>query len=450
MRFSQLLLEYDRSKMIEKYTANKVLYNRLTHDRSFANIRAQMILFWSDERRRILDRTLDQVLCTRFLQEVEQADPTPNKMYSAWIITRYLSGGINLFEDIGQCEGPLEQFHSAKMSGYFRRHPEHAQYADIGRLKSLNELNGFLAVINPADLMSNSAQDKALDDELKRAGEVLVLYNGPKYRIVQPDTLRAAQFYGRNTQWCTAAKKNPLFQRYNDQGPLFIILDKPNNRRWQFHFESAQFMDERDVPINWAEFPQEIWSLLDWKQYMGKLDMEGCATLLAACPETYLEFLLDESDSVAMAVGYAHRPDKPPLRNAIVALGPLRNERVSRDGYDLTIYADAAYAFVNDLKFRAFGNIWNIPAGKAATKNISDGVFEFMRMRRLVVIEHSDQRAYICSEVGLQITVQFDDGASFRTSRSSFIEDMQYDGHNLGNDEIFKEILHILQQDGVW
>ena len=52
----------------------------------------------------------------------------------------------------------------------------------------------------------------------------------------------------KNTQWCTAADGNNQFNYYNSQGPLYININKADNEKYQFHFESDQFMDETDTP----------------------------------------------------------------------------------------------------------------------------------------------------------------------------------------------------------
>lgn len=60
-----------------------------------------------------------------------------------------------------------------------------------------------------------------------------------------------------NTRWCTAAKKDNMFDEYNKEGPLYIILHKPTNRRWQFHLRGQQFMDERDNDTNFIKFNKQ-------------------------------------------------------------------------------------------------------------------------------------------------------------------------------------------------
>jgi hypothetical protein len=87
-------------------------------------------------------------------------------------------------------------------------------------------------------------------------------------KITRTDELgkEAACFYGgqnKETRWCTSAPGLSYFERYIKDGPLYQIYDKnsepskdtglPSNR-WQFHFQSSQFMDKDDRSINLVEF----------------------------------------------------------------------------------------------------------------------------------------------------------------------------------------------------
>lgn len=88
-----------------------------------------------------------------------------------------------------------------------------------------------------------------------------LLYDGQKWSIFSPKTERAACTLGVNTQWCTTWGKfslNPSykdrenqFQRYKARGPLYIMISKEDvNEKYQFHFESKQFMNKNDQQIN--------------------------------------------------------------------------------------------------------------------------------------------------------------------------------------------------------
>jgi len=87
------------------------------------------------------------------------------------------------------------------------------------------------------------------------------LFNGKQWLILQPLTEKAACYLGVGTQWCTTygpysltadyRERDNYFLRYNDKGPLYIIIDKshPQNK-YQLHFETEQYMSPEDRPID--------------------------------------------------------------------------------------------------------------------------------------------------------------------------------------------------------
>ena len=44
-----------------------------------------------------------------------------------------------------------------------------------------------------------------------------------------------------------------MFDEYNQHGPLYVFHDKKANKKYQFHFNSNQFMNEHDYPVNTLE-----------------------------------------------------------------------------------------------------------------------------------------------------------------------------------------------------
>jgi len=53
---------------------------------------------------------------------------------------------------------------------------------------------------------------------------------------------------GSGTEWCTADSRAPYFKKYIKDGPLYIF-DNGKGEKYQFHYESSQFMDKNDVSI---------------------------------------------------------------------------------------------------------------------------------------------------------------------------------------------------------
>jgi hypothetical protein len=91
-----------------------------------------------------------------------------------------------------------------------------------------------------------------------------LVYDGENWRVVEIEDKgavgkEAACFYGGNnqeTRWCTSAPGASWFDRYIKDGPLYVIFN-PNDtdvspmtglpkERYQFHFQSNQFMDKDD------------------------------------------------------------------------------------------------------------------------------------------------------------------------------------------------------------
>jgi hypothetical protein len=89
--------------------------------------------------------------------------------------------------------------------------------------------------------------------------EIEKVFEDEDFLIMIPKTERASCLIGKGTQWCTAAdKSNNMFNSYNNQGPLYVIIDKDNNNKYQLHFETNQLMDAEDRSIGGCYFFEEI------------------------------------------------------------------------------------------------------------------------------------------------------------------------------------------------
>ena len=83
-----------------------------------------------------------------------------------------------------------------------------------------------------------------------KKNEAEKLYEDEAFVVIHPKTKLASMLYGKGTQWCTAAKKNNSFRFYNRMGKLYIIIDKRNGKKYQFHAETESFRNEDDAPVN--------------------------------------------------------------------------------------------------------------------------------------------------------------------------------------------------------
>jgi hypothetical protein len=53
-----------------------------------------------------------------------------------------------------------------------------------------------------------------------------VVYDDSRFFVVNPLTHESSCYYGKGTKWCTAAEANNHFNRYNEDGKLFYVIDK--------------------------------------------------------------------------------------------------------------------------------------------------------------------------------------------------------------------------------
>lgn len=175
--------------------------------------------------------------------KVVSADPTyrqdkPDKMgkYGKWMLSLYQNGSLK-DEDLYKASEYLSAFDKFKAK---------IDDKDITNYRALPELYN---VVRP--FIDNPDQSTSKQDEVKRIKEgAEKVYEDGKWLVIVPNTMESSCYYGKGTQWCTAATgSHNYFNRYNELGNLYINIDKENNRKYQFHFETESFMDETDEEI---------------------------------------------------------------------------------------------------------------------------------------------------------------------------------------------------------
>ena len=211
MRAHELLLEYDRSREQQRIEAIPAYQDRIKQDRDFS------------------------------LDQLEQADPTPAKSYVPRLATWWLQG--TPLEDLtSRGADALEKYQTLKQRNQLN--PDHR---DIGRFKKFSDFETAMRGYQVAE--PETKEDRGRYEEIYRDDELVVV------KLLDET---AAKFWGRNTQWCTAAQRGNMFRYYANQGPLFVITPrKPTlpGERYQYWFDQdyrdkMQFMNEHDEPVN--------------------------------------------------------------------------------------------------------------------------------------------------------------------------------------------------------
>jgi hypothetical protein len=187
----------------------------------------------------------EDALSQEQLEQMIEADPTARKgvagKYSEWIVKQYIDSDdgyrSRFFEDLYKYKNSLKRFHELKVRNKIKE-------KDINKIKDLWALQ---------NLTKGDQQESVLEgfpdtSKMEINGEVEVILRDPQIHIYWTKTHNSNTILGSNTEWCTVPKGSSYFNEYNKQGPIFILYIKEGNetKRYQYHFESEQFMDEED------------------------------------------------------------------------------------------------------------------------------------------------------------------------------------------------------------
>lgn len=202
---------------------------------------------------------------TTLFKENEHGVKVVAKMgvYTKWVLSQWSKsvGGARLrfVEDLEGIAGAFTTL---------RKHAKDLQLTDL--VKNPKDINSFKTVRILLDYAREYREQAEQSSDKKIAAESVVLYNGAydnpsldgevmtELIIAIPLSHDAAQFYGENTDWCTAYESDMNYKNYSQQGELFCVLfNNPETEmedKYQFHFETQQYMDCYDSPIDLDAF----------------------------------------------------------------------------------------------------------------------------------------------------------------------------------------------------
>jgi hypothetical protein len=222
MRAREYLIEYNRQKTEQNYGDKIVMIAR--RDPTIpAEVRKQA------DNLQLVDIVLSQL---------ERADPTKNKEYTQGLAKIYANGGLKMEDASSTLADYLAKFHKLKTK---RMVPP--------------PYNDFLRYTKVTDMMDvvDQLPDPDADTKQVDKGAAQEYYSDEQMRVIIPENETAACYYGQGTRWCTAAREHNMFDSYSSDGPLYIIIPKQpqhTGEKYQLHFESMQFMDEKDDKVS--------------------------------------------------------------------------------------------------------------------------------------------------------------------------------------------------------
>ena len=177
----------------------------------------------------------------RTLKTLFMSDPTFKQTYrglyvgryGVWIANMYTNGYIKL-GDIPELKMALVTYDKNK-----------SQLPPIKDCKSLSEL---------IEWVKNLSDDfKPVRKQSKAKADLEKVYEDDEWVVYVPHSHAAARRGGAGTRWCTASENGYYYNMYSKQGPLYINIHKSDGAKFQFHFESGQFMDADDDPVSLKE-----------------------------------------------------------------------------------------------------------------------------------------------------------------------------------------------------
>jgi hypothetical protein len=161
-------------------------------------------------------------------------------------------------------EGNLKSEDFPKAKDYLSLVYKHKVPVDLNKVKTLGDLFNLVEKYYSQDGTKNVFDLLNLLDkneyELRKSGEKWVIYT--------PKSEKAAAYLGTGTEWCTAwgpystneryRDRNNHFSSHNGRGPLYVMINRNDpTDKYQFHFETKQFMDKNDRKINTGDFFDE-------------------------------------------------------------------------------------------------------------------------------------------------------------------------------------------------
>jgi len=184
-------------------------------------------------------------------------DPTFNKdrdsvgTYGKWILNGFNKGNIT-DKDFGHLKDVLTRFDDNK---------KNLKQKDIGLYKTVNDLDAMLNDEDSYKELSHRQEVRQRQNARKNADlgeEADIVYEDGDWEVWVPKTYAASCKLGQGASWCTASTESDYYYKYYKNqygGDYYININKHDpDDKYQFHFQSNQFMDKDDSAISLFDF----------------------------------------------------------------------------------------------------------------------------------------------------------------------------------------------------
>ena len=169
--------------------------------------------------------------------------------YGRWILTLANKGKL---DNIGHVKDLLTRFND---------NAKYLKNKDIMKYKTMDEVEDML---NDDDSYKEQSHRQEVRDRQKArknadlGNEAKKVYEDSKWEVWIPLTYAASCKLGQGSSWCTASTESDYYYNHYKNaygGDYYININKNDpEEKYQFHFESNQFMDVDDDAIDLADF----------------------------------------------------------------------------------------------------------------------------------------------------------------------------------------------------
>jgi hypothetical protein len=217
LKLSGILLEISSKEAFDKFYSNKEKFPALNSDENLFN---------------------------KINQIIPQDNNQFNRGYFEWLYRMYANNKFAL-NDLNDIKNYLILFKK-----FINVIPQDKR--DINNFKSIDDLYDVVKEFEGREdeIPTSKTQEikQIKEKEIKKICEV------GDWHIYVPLTERASCLVGKGTKWCTSGEEDNMFDDYNENGPLYVILDKGNNKKYQIHLQRQELTDETNRPIDVLHF----------------------------------------------------------------------------------------------------------------------------------------------------------------------------------------------------
>ena len=250
----------DIIKSIKRYYSSGRIYENkgkdIMHFKLVEDLLSEAIQLGTEEFEKLIKNSYPKI-SLEDASEYVQLDTTFNKgnntlgEYRRWILDLAQRSGGKI-DNVGHLKDILTRFNDEK---------KNLVNKDIMKYKTMDELDAMLNDDSSYKDLSHRQEVRQRQKDRKSADldkDAEKVYEDNGWEVWIPKTYAASCKLGQGTTWCTASTENDYYYNYykgNYGGNYYINIKKSNpEEKYQFHFETGQFMDKDDYGIDIEEF----------------------------------------------------------------------------------------------------------------------------------------------------------------------------------------------------